>query len=1127
MQGLVRYPLSTLLLLFLLGCTAQGTALIVCDVVLYDFNVFSIIIAGEFIRPLRHTLPNGLMSLNGSDANGGCPQDCVHIMENNCRCSDGVPFTSTLIDGVCPTSMDTTEPTWARDFFTISRNVETQVIIGFNWNAGFILRGVELKLFNCASLNTDIRIINVWESINYPTFNPTVATQIGNYVTTGGDLNCNSVTTIVISTEATFNFRAYYIEFEFEQGDSNTGIFIAEARFSDTTITIPNEVSSSPPSPAVTSTPQQPSPSSTITSVPVPMMSSMDSTLFSSPVVTVMISPIQTSSLNRLSSTIIPTPTSTPIGLPPSTDPSTVTVPVTIDPLTNPPTTDPPPASSDPLPGSSDSLGAIAGSLAGVIIVLIIIIVTGVIILVLCLNKNRRKVDLQNLQGAISETNGRNHQMNRQSLANNQYYEEALHGRGGTMNVDGYFDVNINDSSTEPLYHTVSESKILHAETIANEQAAVYYDNIKETIKVPPYSKLAVKEPPLVPKKTPELYRDLKIQDKLKQSTDSLVLPPVVMFNEHGSEVETVENFGDDENTYQGLSDSASVHSFLAVLTKPVLSMDSNPTYESPDAIEPPKVNLSDEMYANPDAIDRDSKPDSMYTGTVAPPKPPRSHNASLTEADEIYTDIDKDSALSATGQNAGRIHHAPLNTTVEDIYTNPDLPTPRGENMEVIYSDADTLPPAEVIYSDADTLPPAEVIYSDADTLLPRTLPPAEVIYSDADTLPPTNIALTQDGIYSMSEDDPNAIYIDPDARKTCLDHLPAIYDTIHQESTVASIFDPDSNPVYENTISDENLFPYAPIYIDTAAASEVKTLELTPDNIRKGKTLGSGCFGLVVLAETVGLSLKDLRMSDTDDDSTKSTQVAVKTLKASASSSTRESFEKECKFMSRLNHPHVIRFLGVCKTDSPYIMMEYLKYGDLNNYLQKFDAIVNFETRNPVEISVATLIRMCTQIADAMDYLASHNYIHRDLATRNCLVGDSNIVKLSDFGMSRSLYESHYYIIKGRAILPVRWMASECFYGKFSVNSDIWAFGVTMWEVFVLSKELPYKDLSDSEVAMDALKGAKRRSLPRPESCPQEVFDIMLQCLTHLPKARATFDQLFKELSSLIENTDNDECV
>ena len=258
---------------------------------------------------------------------------------NICQCSGN---DSTLIDGVCPTSVVTTEPTWARNFFAISRSGETQVIIGFNWNTGFMLRGVELKLFNCATLNTDIRTINVWESTNYPAFNAIAATQIGSYVTNGDDLNCNSVTTLVIPTVSMFNFRAYYIEFEFEQGDSNTDIFIAEARFSDTTITIPNEVTSSPPSPAVTSTPQQPSLSSTIISVPVPMMS-MDSTLFSSPVVIVATTSIQkTSSSNRLSSTMQQTPT---------------------------PTTDPPPGSSDP------QLGAIVGPLVGVIIVLILIIV--------------------------------------------------------------------------------------------------------------------------------------------------------------------------------------------------------------------------------------------------------------------------------------------------------------------------------------------------------------------------------------------------------------------------------------------------------------------------------------------------------------------------------------------------------------------------------------------------------------------------------------------------------------------------------------------------------------------------------------------------------------------------------
>ena len=345
------------------------------------------------------------MSLSGSDANGGCPQDCVDI--NVCRCSYGIPFTSTLIDGVCPTSVDTTEPTWARNFFTISRNGETQVIIGFNWNTGFMLRGVELKLFNCATLNTDIHTINVWESINYPTFNPTVATQIGNYVTTGGDLNCNSVTTIVISAEATFNFRFYYIEFEFEQGDGNTDIFIAEARFSDTTITIPNEVTSSPSSPAVTSTPQQPSPSSIIISTFVPMMSSMDTTLFSSPVVTVMTAIIQkTSSSYQLSTmqlTATPTPTVTPIGF---TD-------------TVPPTTAPPPG---------PQLGAIVGPLVGVIVVLILIL----IIVIALLWKQKRNAE-RNRPEEIIQTNdltNRSSAIDSENidLKTNQAYGNIEHG---------------------------------------------------------------------------------------------------------------------------------------------------------------------------------------------------------------------------------------------------------------------------------------------------------------------------------------------------------------------------------------------------------------------------------------------------------------------------------------------------------------------------------------------------------------------------------------------------------------------------------------------------------------------------------------------------------------------------
>ena len=117
----------------------------------------------------------------------------------------------------------------------------------------------------------------------------------------------------------------------------------------------------------------------------------------------------------------------------------------------------------------------------------------------------------------------------------------------------------------------------------------------------------------------------------------------------------------------------------------------------------------------------------------------------------------------------------------------------------------------------------------------------------------------------------------------------------------------------------------------------------------------------------------------------------------------------------------------------------------------------------------------------------------------------------------MSRSLYESHYYIIQGKAVLPVRWMATECFYGKFSQKSDVWAFGVTMWEIFTLAKEQPYTGMSDQDVIKNAMKGTSRKLLAKPAACPPKVYENMLTCWTHDPSQRATFEELFKVLSAI----------
>jgi len=230
--------------------------------------------------------------------------------------------------------------------------------------------------------------------------------------------------------------------------------------------------------------------------------------------------------------------------------------------------------------------------------------------------------------------------------------------------------------------------------------------------------------------------------------------------------------------------------------------------------------------------------------------------------------------------------------------------------------------------------------------------------------------------------------------------------------------------------------------------------------------------------------VSLKDMKLSQTDVDKSVRIQVAVKKLKLQAKNPVREAFEKEIKFMSRLKDDNIVRLLAVCTTDTPFIVMEYMENGDLNQYLQKHVLAPSEGPTKPNQLPVSILLYMAVQIASGMRYLASLKYVHRDMATRNCLVGMNFTVKISDFGMSRSLYEHSYYRVRGRAMLPIRWMATESFYGRFSEKTDIWSFGVTMWEIFMLTKTQPYEELDDQEMIQDAIRGASRRLLDRPEA-------------------------------------------
>uniref|UniRef100_A0A8C1RPT6 receptor protein-tyrosine kinase n=1 Tax=Cyprinus carpio TaxID=7962 RepID=A0A8C1RPT6_CYPCA len=341
----------------------------------------------------------------------------------------------------------------------------------------------------------------------------------------------------------------------------------------------------------------------------------------------------------------------------------------------------------------------------------------------------------------------------------------------------------------------------------------------------------------------------------------------------------------------------------------------------------------------------------------------------------------------------------------------------------------------------------------------------------------------------------------------------------------------------------------------------------EFPRDRLKLGEPLGRGAFGQVVEATAYGI-----------EKATTCTTVAVKMLKEGATTSEYRALMSELKILIHIGHHlNVVNLLGACtKPGGPLmVIVEYCKHGNLSSYLKsKRGEYSPYKKRTPrmpcrrevqqeedlhegdlglgtsTRLDICTGTAMCTrmgeqtsttqlqdeqessdwdhlmmedlisysfQVAKGMEFLASRKCIHRDLAARNILLSENSVVKICDFGLARDVYKDPDYVRKGDARLPLKWMAPETIFDRvYTTQSDVWSFGVLLWEIFSLGAS-PYPGVCIDESFCRRLKEGTR--MRAPDYATPEIYQTMLDCWLDRPKDRPTFTQLVKHLGNLLQ--------
>ncbi|KFQ14857.1 Tyrosine-protein kinase ITK/TSK [Leptosomus discolor] len=262
---------------------------------------------------------------------------------------------------------------------------------------------------------------------------------------------------------------------------------------------------------------------------------------------------------------------------------------------------------------------------------------------------------------------------------------------------------------------------------------------------------------------------------------------------------------------------------------------------------------------------------------------------------------------------------------------------------------------------------------------------------------------------------------------------------------------------------------------------------LVINPSELTRVQEIGSGQFGVVYLGYLL-----------------EKTKVAIKTIREGAMSE--EDFIEEAKVLMKLSHPKLVQLYGVCFENTPIcLVFEFMENGCLSDYLRSQRG----------SFSKETLLGMCQDVCEGMAYLEQNSVIHRDLAARNCLVGESHVVKVSDFGMSRIVLDDQYTSSTGTKF-PVKWSAPEVFsYSNYSTKSDVWSFGVLMWEVFSEGK-IPYENRTNGEVVEEISAGFR---LYKPKLASKAIYEVMSHCWRMRKDDRPSFSVLLYQLSEISE--------